>query len=114
MAAFGSTVTQQNNAGFSGPLVSANKHSRREGLERLTMTHPSLTRERVWVACRRARDVRLRARDHRIFLGLDGQSCPEMAQWLSRDEETIRGGVHAVNPAGLPGRERDPIPGRPT
>lgn len=50
----------------------------------------------------------------RILLVLDGKSCPEIAQWLYRDEETIRGWVHAVHTAGLPGLERDPIPGRPT
>jgi hypothetical protein len=32
---------------------------------------------------------------------------------LYRDEETIRSWVHAVNQAGLPGLERDLIPGRP-
>jgi transposase len=80
----------------------------------LTITNPSITRERVGVAFRRARDVRLRERYHRILLVLDGKSCPEIAQWLYRDEETIRGWVHAVNTAGLPGLERDPIPGRPT
>ena len=66
----------------------------------LTMTNPSITRERVWVAFRRARYVRLREVYHSILLVLDGKSCPEIAQWLYRDEENIRGWVHAVNTAG--------------
>jgi transposase len=48
-----------------------------------------------------------------ILLLMDGKSCPEIAQWLYRDEETIRIWVHAFNEAGLPGLERAPIPGRP-
>jgi transposase len=80
----------------------------------LTITNPSVTRGPVWAAFRRARDVRWRERYHSILLVLDGKSCPEIAQWLYRDEETIRGWVHAVNQAGLQGLERDSIPGRPT
>jgi transposase len=79
----------------------------------LNITNPMITREQVWVEFRRTRDVRLRERYHGILLLLDGKSCPEIAQWLSRDEETIRSWVHAVNQAGLPGLERDLIPGRP-
>jgi transposase len=79
----------------------------------LHITNPMITREQVWAEFRRTRDVRLRARYHCILLQLDGKSCPEIAQWLYRDEETIRSWVHAVNQAGLPGLERDLIPGRP-
>jgi transposase len=79
----------------------------------LNITNPMITREQVWAEFRRTRDVRLRERYHCILLLLDGKSCPEIAQWLYRDEETIRSWVHAVNQAGLPGLERDLIPGRP-
>jgi transposase len=79
----------------------------------LNITNPMITREQVWAEFRRTRDVRLRERYHGILLLLDGKSCPEIAQWLYRDEETIRSWVHAVNQAGLPGLERDLIPGRP-
>jgi transposase len=56
----------------------------------------------------------LRERYHAILLLMDGKSCPEVAQWLYRDEETVRAWVHALNEAGLPGLERALIPGRPT
>jgi transposase len=79
----------------------------------LNITNPMITREQVWAEFRRTRDVRLRERYHCILLLLDGKSCPEIAQWLYRDEETIRSWVHAVNQAGLPGLERELIPGRP-
>jgi transposase len=79
----------------------------------LNITNPMITREQVWAEFRRTRDVRLRERYHCLLLLLDGKSCPEIAQWLYRDEETIRSWVHAVNQAGLPGLERDLIPGRP-
>jgi transposase len=79
----------------------------------LNITNPMITREQVWAEFRRTRDVRLRERYHCILLVLDGKSCPEIAQWLYRDEETIRSWVHAANQAGLPGLERDLIPGRP-
>jgi transposase len=79
----------------------------------LTMTNPCVTREQVWAAFRSVREVRLRERYHRILLVLDGKSGAEIAQWLYRDEETIRGWVHAVHTKGLPGLEREPIPGRP-
>jgi transposase len=79
----------------------------------LAVTNLTVTREDVWHAFRRARDVRQRERYHCIVLLMDGKSCPEIAQWLYRDEETIRSWVHAFNIAGLHGLERAPIPGRP-
>jgi transposase len=79
----------------------------------LTITNTSVTREHVWRAFRRAPDVRLRERYHAILLLMDGKSCPEVAQWRYRDEETIRAWVHALNEAGLGGLERATIPGRP-
>jgi transposase len=79
----------------------------------LNITNPTVTRDQVWTAFRQTHDVRLRERYHGILLVLDDKSCPEIAQWLYRDEETIRSWVHAVNTAGLSGLERDPIPGRP-
>jgi transposase len=79
----------------------------------LTLTNPTVTRAAVWDAFRCTHDVRLRERYHCMLLLLDGKSCPEIAQWLYRDEETIRSWVHACNEAGLPGLARAPIPGRP-
>jgi transposase len=80
----------------------------------LTITHTTVTREQVWTAVRRTPDVRLRERYHAMLLLMDGKSCPEVARWLYRDEETIRTWVHALNEAGLHGLERAAIPGRPT
>ena len=79
----------------------------------LEITNTAVTRDEVWHAFRRARDARLRERYHCILLRLDGKSCPEIAQWLYREEETIRAWIHACNEAGLHGLERAPIPGRP-
>ena len=59
-------------------------------------------------------DVRRRERYHCILLLMDGKSCPEIAQWLYRDEETVRSWVHAFNEPGLRGLERAPVPRRPT
>jgi transposase len=79
----------------------------------LTMTKTTVTREHVGTAFRRPPDVRWRERDPSLLLLMDGKSCPEMAQWLYRDEETIRSWVRAFNEAGLPGLERTASPGRP-
>jgi transposase len=79
----------------------------------LSITNTMVTREQIWTAFRRTYEVRLRARYHTILLLMDGKSCSEIAQWLYRDEDTIRTWVHAFNEAGLPGLERAPIPGRP-
>ena len=79
----------------------------------LTMTNTAVTREQVWTAFRRMPDVRWRERYHSILLLMDGKSCPEIAQWLYRDEDTIRGWVYAFNQSGLQGLERESIPGRP-
>jgi transposase len=80
----------------------------------LTIMNSTVTREHVWAAFRHTADVRLRERYHAILLLMDGKSCPEVAQWLYRDEETSRAWVHARNEAGLRGLERATIPGRPT
>jgi transposase len=53
------------------------------------------------------------ARDHGMLLRLDGKSGPEMAPWLDRDEDTIRGWGHAFTHSGLQGLERELLPGRP-
>jgi transposase len=79
----------------------------------LTITNTTATREQVWMAFRQAHHVRLRERYHGILLLMDGKSCSEIAPWLYRDEDTIRGWVHAFNQSGLQGLEREPIPGRP-
>jgi hypothetical protein len=86
---------------------------KREGLPMVTMTNTTVTRDTVWSALRQTHDVRLRERYHGILLLMDGQTCLEIAQWLSRDEETIRSWVAAFNKAGLQGLERAPLPGRP-
>jgi transposase len=85
-----------------------------EGLSMLTITNATVAHEHVWGAFQRAHDVRLRERYHSILLLMDGKSCPEAAQWLYRDEETIRTWVHAFNDGGLSGLARAPILGRPT
>jgi transposase len=79
----------------------------------LTITNTMVTRDEVWRAFRRAHEVRLRERYHCMLLLMDGKTCPEIAQWLYRDEDTIRGWVHAFNTEGLQGLERELIPGRP-
>jgi transposase len=79
----------------------------------LTITNATVTREAVWQAFRGTHDIRLRERYHAMLLLLDGKTCPEIAQWLYHDEETIRSWVHAVNDKGLDGLRRAPIPGRP-
>jgi transposase len=80
----------------------------------LTITNTTVTREQAWAAFRRTHDVRLWERYHTILPLMDGKSCPEIAPWLYRDEETIRPWVHAFNEARLPDLERAPIPGRPS
>jgi transposase len=80
----------------------------------VTMTNTTITRDEVWRAFRRTPDVRLRERYHCMLLLMDGRSCPDVAQWLDSDEDTVRGGVHAFNHEGRQGLEREPIPGRPT
>ena len=79
----------------------------------LTIMNTTITRDEVWRAFRHTPDVRLRERYHCVLLVMDGKTCPEVAQWLYRDEETIRSWVQAFNTAGLQGLERAPIPGRP-
>jgi transposase len=79
----------------------------------LTITNTTVTRDGVWHAFRRTHNARLRERYHCMLL-MDGKSCPEVAQWRYRDEETIRSWVHAFNEAGLQGLERATTPGRPT
>jgi hypothetical protein len=85
----------------------------REGLHMLKIPHPAVTREAVWNAFRRRHEVRLRERYHAVLLRLDGKTCPDMAQWWSREEETMRLWLHAVNDQGLDGVQRAPSPGRP-
>jgi hypothetical protein len=55
------------------------------GVDMLTITYPSITREQVWEAFRGTHDVRLRERHHGILLVFDGKSRPEIAPWLYRD-----------------------------
>ena len=80
----------------------------------VTINNTTVPREDVWRAFRQAHDARLRERYHGILLLMDGKSCPEIAQWLYREEDTIRSWVHAFNQDGLQGLEREFIPGRPT
>ena len=78
-----------------------------------TSTNTTVTRDEVWRAFRRTHDARLRERYHCLLRLLDGRSCPAMAQWLSREEDTVRRWGHAFTRGGLQGLERDVIPGRP-
>jgi transposase len=79
----------------------------------VTIGHTTIPREDIWRAFRQTHDVRLRERYHGILLLIDGNSGPEVAQWLYREEDTIRSWVHAFNQGGLQGLERELIPGRP-
>ena len=63
----------------------------------LKITHADVTRQTVWDAFRPCHEVRLRERYHAVLLWLDGHPCPDIAQWLYRDEDTIRLWIHAVN-----------------
>jgi transposase len=78
----------------------------------LKSANTTVTRDEVWHTFRRAHDVRRRERYHCILL-LDSKSCPEIARWLYRDEETIRRWVHAFHTSWLAGLEREASPGRP-
>ena len=84
-----------------------------QGLKMLEITHTAVTRVEVWDAFRQAHDARRRERHHGMLLRLDGKSCPAMAPWLYRDEDTIRRWVRAFNHSRLRGLERELIPGRP-
>jgi hypothetical protein len=84
-----------------------------EGLRRLTITNTAVNRKAVWTALRRTPDVRGGARSQSIVLLRDGKTCPDIAPGLSRQEETRRSGVQALNPGGLPGLARAPMLGRP-
>ena len=79
----------------------------------VTTTKTTITRDEVWRAFRRTPEVRLRERSHGILRLMGGRSCPERAQWLYRDADTVRDGGQAFNDEGLQGREREPIPGHP-
>jgi transposase len=79
----------------------------------VTIRNTTVPREDVWRAFRQTHDGRLRERSHGMLLRIDGNSGREMAQWLYREEDTIRSWVHAFNQGGLQGLEREGIPGRP-
>jgi transposase len=98
---------------FQAPRYNGVKGEEMEGLNMLEITNTAVPRDEGWHACRRAHDARRRERYPCMLLLLDGKSCPESAQWLYRDEETIRAWLHAFKAAGLHGLERAAIPGRP-
>jgi transposase len=79
----------------------------------VTVSNTTVRREDVWRAFRQTHDARLRERYHGLLLLIDGRSCPEIAQWLYREEDTMRSWVHAFNQGGLQGLERECMPGRP-
>jgi transposase len=79
----------------------------------VTISHTTVPREDVGRAFRQTHDARLRERCHGILLLIDGQSCPEIAPWLYREEDTLRSWVHACTQGGLQGLERECMPGRP-
>jgi hypothetical protein len=101
--ALSSTVIQHNDSGFQALLIYIDQDAARVGLNMLNITNPTVTREQVWGAFRQAHEVRLRERDHGIWLLRDGKSGTDTAQWLYRNEETIRSWVHAANDAGCQG-----------
>jgi len=76
---------------FRPPWYQRCQSLRREGLTRLSVTKTTVTREEPWRTFRRAHRARRRERSYGILRLLDGQSCPEMAHWLSREEDTIHG-----------------------
>jgi hypothetical protein len=90
---------------FRPPWYQRCQSLRREGPTRLSVTKTTVTREEPWRSFRRAHDARRRERSHGILRLLDGQSCPEMAHWLSR-EETIRSGVRGISANHVHGFER--------
>ncbi len=98
---------------FSKPSGMSEQTLQEGGLDMLTMTNPSVTREPVWEACRGAHKVRWRERYHGICLAFEGNSCAEIAPGLSRDEGPSRTWVPAVNHVGRQGLERAVLPGRP-
>jgi transposase len=79
----------------------------------VTIINTTIPREEVWRAFRQTHDARLRERYHCSLLLIDGKSCPAIAQWLYREEDTIRSWGHAFNQEGLRGLEREFSPGRP-
>jgi transposase len=79
----------------------------------VTMSHTTVPREDAWRAFRQTHDARRRERYRCILLLLEGKSCPEIAPWLYREEDTMRSWVHAFNQGGLQGLERECIPGQP-
>jgi transposase len=79
----------------------------------LTMTHTTVARDAVWRLFRRTHAVRRRERYHGRLLLMDGTSCPAVAPWVSRDEDTVRGWGHAFTHGGLQGVARELLPGRP-
>ena len=79
----------------------------------VTISHTTVPREDIWRAFRQTHDARLRERSHGMLLLIDGNSCPEVAQWRYREEDTMRSWVHAFHQGGLQGLEREGIPGRP-
>jgi transposase len=79
----------------------------------VTIRNTAVPREEGWRAFRQVHDARRRERYHCMLRLIDGKSCPGIAQWLYREEDTIRSWVHAFNQGGLQGLEREGIPGRP-
>jgi transposase len=79
----------------------------------VTISTTTIPREDVWRAFRQTHEARRRERYRCILLLCDGKSCPEMALWLYREEDTMRSWGHACNQGGLQGLERESIPGRP-
>jgi hypothetical protein len=66
----------------------------------VTMGNTTIPREDIWRAFRQTHAVRLRERSHGMLRLIDGNSGPEVAPWRSREEDTMRSGVHAFNQGG--------------
>ena len=79
----------------------------------LTVPKMTVTRDAAWRTFRRTPDARLRERYHCLLLLIDGKSCPDIARWWYREEDTMRSRVHAFKQGGLQGLAREAIPGPP-
>lgn len=67
------------------------------------------TREAVYSAFQKCKDVRLRERYYCVLLAYDGHNCCEIAAILCRDLSTIRQWIKVFNEGGLEGL-RKPSP----
>lgn len=79
----------------------------------LEFHHEGTSREEVYNAYHYEMDARMKERYHAILLGMDGWTCPEIAEVLYRDADTIRAYARAFRAGGLAGLTMDHSSGRP-